>query len=180
MNAFLLADALRHFEQSDTRSHVAAFQNFLASHADVFHRHHAPGHFTGSAWLVNAAGTHVLLTHHRKLQRWLQLGGHADGDTDLRAVALREAEEESGLCELRVEDAIFDLDAHEIPARANDPAHVHWDVRFVVHACGSEQFAVSEESLELAWVEIAALPARTDVDASVRRMAERWLQRAAS
>jgi 8-oxo-dGTP pyrophosphatase MutT (NUDIX family) len=177
MKAFNLAVALHHFDAAGADTRIEEFQFFLNSHADVFQRHHPPGHFTGSAWLVNAVGTHVLLTHHRKLQRWLQLGGHADGDADLRAVALREAEEESGLTDLHVEDAIFDLDAHEIPARGADPAHIHWDVRFVVHARGSEQFAISEESLALAWVEIATLLDRTDVDASVRRMAERWQQR---
>lgn len=151
------------------------FMGFLRSAPAVFERSHPPGHFTGSAWLLSADGQRVLLTHHRKLGRWLQLGGHADGDADLAQVALREAGEESGLGDLVLEPGIFDLDRHAIPVRGADPEHWHYDVRFVVRATGSERFAVSEESLELAWrpvVEIAEDPA---ADESLRRMAGRWL-----
>ncbi|MCM2355580.1 MAG: NUDIX hydrolase [Arenimonas sp.] len=153
------------------------FADFLGSSAAVFERSHPPGHFTGSAWLVSADGGRVLLTHHRKLGRWLQLGGHADGDTDLGRVALREAEEESGLADLVVEGGIFDLDRHAIPARGADPEHWHYDVRFVVRATGSEDFAVSEESLDLAWKPVAEIAADPAMDESMRRMATRWLTR---
>ena len=119
----------------------------------------------------------MLLTHHRKLDRWLQLGGHADGDVDLGRVALREAEEESGLADLAVEPEIFDLDRHWIPARAEVPGHWHYDVRFVVRATGSEDFVVSAESHALAWREIAEIAADANADESLRRMAMRWLER---
>jgi 8-oxo-dGTP pyrophosphatase MutT (NUDIX family) len=153
------------------------FMDFLASPGALFERSHPPGHFTGSAWLVSADGARVLLTHHRKLGRWLQLGGHADGDTDLARVALREAEEESGLVDLAVELAIFDLDRHAIPARGSEPEHWHYDVRFVVRANGSEDFAVSEESLALAWKPVADMAADPASDQSLKRMAEKWLRR---
>lgn len=153
------------------------FLQFLDSHDDVFHRHHVVGHFTGSAWLVSGDGARVLLTHHRKLGRWLQLGGHADGETDLAQVALREACEESGLGDLSVESSIFDLDRHRIPARGNEPEHWHYDVRFVVRAHGDEAFSVGEESLDLAWRPITELLAEDDLDSSIRRMAQRWLTR---
>lgn len=143
----------------------------------MFHRHHPPGHFTGSAWLVSGDGQRVLLTHHRKLQRWLQLGGHADGDRDLARVALREAQEESGLVDLQVESEIFDLDRHWIPARSNEPGHWHYDVRHVVRATGSECYAVSEESLALAWKPVHMLASDPATDVSLRRMASRWLAR---
>ncbi|WP_146909815.1 NUDIX hydrolase [Arenimonas daejeonensis] len=152
------------------------FADFLASSPDVFERRHPPGHFTGSAWLVSADGQRVLLTHHRKLGRWLQLGGHADGDSDLARVALREAEEESGLVDLVVEGGIFDLDRHAIPARGADPEHWHYDVRFVVRATGSEEFAISEESLELAWKPVVEIAADPSADESMRRMAAKWLR----
>ena len=116
----------------------------------------------------------MLLTHHRKLNRWLQLGGHADGDGDLAAVALREAEEESGLSGLTLEGGIFDLDRHLIPARGEEPAHWHYDVRFVVRA-GNEEFEVSEESHSLAWKSIAEIATNATDDESLRRMAREWL-----
>jgi len=135
------------------------------------------GHFTGSCWLVSKDGQRVLLTHHKKLERWLQLGGHADGDSDLAQVALREAEEESGLTDLSVEAEIFDLERHAIPARGNEPVHYHHDVRFVVHANGSEEFVVSDESHALAWRTISELVDDADAEESIRRMARKWLKR---
>lgn len=156
---------------------MAQFKQFLDMYENAFHRENSFGHFTGSAWLVSADGCRVLLTHHRKLARWLQLGGHADGDTDLARVALREAEEESGLSDLVVEPSIFDLDRHWIPERKTEPGHWHYDVRYVVHATGSEDFVVSEESLELAWWDISAIAEDSEADESLRRMAQRWLDR---
>jgi 8-oxo-dGTP pyrophosphatase MutT (NUDIX family) len=148
---------------------------FLDSHAAVFERSHRVGHFTGSAWLVSADGRRVLLTHHRKLGAWLQLGGHADGDADLARVALREAGEESGLAGLRVEAGIFDLDRHRIPARADEPAHWHYDVRYVVRSGADERFAVSAESRALAWRAVEDVAADATLDDSLRRMARKWL-----
>ena len=145
--------------------------------ADPFTRARLAGHFTGSAWLVSADGRRVLLTHHRKLQRWLQLGGHADGDHNLAAVALREAEEESGLSGLHLPStAIFDLDRHWIPERGDVPGHWHFDVRYVVQAGTDEVFVVSEESLELAWRDIAVIASDAQADDSLRRMAASWLE----
>ena len=160
--------------------HEEVAREFLAllegDGVDPFTRERLAGHFTGSAWLVSADGQRALLTHHRKLQRWLQLGGHADGDHDLTAVALREAEEESGLPGLALASAeIFDLDRHWIPERKDVPGHWHYDVRYVVVAGSNEAFVVSEESLELAWRPVAEIA--SEEDESMRRMARRWLQR---
>ena len=158
------------------------FSTLLDDPENPFLRQRLAGHFTGSAWLVSADGQRVLLTHHRKLDRWLQLGGHADGERDLAQVALKEAEEESGLGGLVLEDGqLFDIDKHWIPERRDAPGHWHYDARYVVRALGSEQFAVSEESLALAWREITdvanAMIATPDGDDSLPRMAKRWLQR---
>lgn len=153
------------------------FVDFSLGGFETFERTHRAGHFTGSAWLVSADGERVLLTHHRKLGRWLQLGGHADGDVDLANVTLREAEEESGLTDLVVEPDIFDLDRHRIPARGDEPEHWHYDVRYVVRATGSERFAISEESLALAWKSILDIANDASADDSLRRMAGKWLAR---
>ena len=145
---------------------------------DPFRRERVAGHLTASAWLVAADGARALLTHHRKLGLWLQPGGHADGDRDLVCAALKEAEEESGLPGLRLEDAaIFDLDRHWIPEHKGVPAHWHYDVRYVVRAGDDETFVVSDESHALAWRDIAELAGSDAADASVRRMARKWLKR---
>ncbi|AKC81237.1 NUDIX hydrolase [Xanthomonas arboricola] len=155
------------------------FAQLLDDATNPFLRERVEGHFTGSAWVVSADGTRTLLTHHRKLQRWLQLGGHADGDRDLAQVALREAQEESGLTGLRLADAaIFDLDRHWIPARGEVAGHWHYDARYVVVAGADEAFEVSEESLALAWRPVAELLADPQLDPSMRRMAEKWVARA--
>ncbi len=156
---------------------VSGYLDFLQSAAVVFERAHAPGHFTGSAWLVSADGARVLLMHHRKLDRWLQPGGHADGDVDLACVALREAGAETGVPQLRVERGIFDLDRHRIPARANEPAHWHYDVRYVVRCGAHESFTLNEESHALAWRDVREVLDDAGLDPSLRRMARKWLQR---
>jgi len=159
---------------------AAAVDGFIALLDDAensFARERLGGHFTASAWLLHADGLRVLLTHHRKLDRWLQLGGHADGDNDLQRVALKEAEEESGLTGLAVEPGIFDLDRHWIPRHDDVPAHWHYDVRFVVHAGECDTLVVSDESHDLQWREIEALIHDQHADPSLRRMAGKWLAR---
>lgn len=172
LSAALMAYAQRWPEEG---AEAARFLDFARSAPDPYQRTRSDGHFTASCWLVSADGERVLLTHHRKLKRWLQLGGHADGDSDLSQVALREAQEESGLSELLPLPEIFDIDAHLIPARGLEAEHVHWDVRFVLRCQGSEAFVVSAESLDLAWVAIAPLCADPSADASLRRMAAKWI-----
>jgi 8-oxo-dGTP pyrophosphatase MutT (NUDIX family) len=108
------------------------------------------------------------------LDRWLQLGGHADGDQDMARVALKEAQEESGLPVLSVDaNEIFDLDRHWIPQRRTVHAHWHYDVRYVVRAGADERYAVGDESFDLAWRPVTAL--LEDQDDSLSRMARKWL-----
>ena len=153
------------------------FLELVSSSADACMRSRLAGHLTGSASLVSADGRKALLMHHRKLDRWLQPGGHADGDWDLAAVALREAMEETGLPNLHVEPAIFDLDKHRIPARGTEPEHWHYDVRFVVRTTGSQEFSGNTESWQLRWFDVHHLAQNDGLDESIRRMARRWLAR---
>lgn len=146
---------------------------FVEENSRCAERGLAIGHLTGSAWIVDAGRLLTLLTHHRKLEKWLQLGGHADGDLDLHAVALREAREESGLTRLRsVSPAIFDVDRHWIPARKSEAAHWHYDVRFVFEGDPREPLVVTHESKALAWVQIEKMTGYT-TEESMLRMARK-------
>jgi 8-oxo-dGTP pyrophosphatase MutT (NUDIX family) len=157
----------------DEAAVVARFERLLAEPRCFERDWWVPGHITGSAWLVDRAGTHVLLTHHRKLGRWLQLGGHADGDEHVLRVAMREATEESGLEVLPSSDDLLDVDIHQIPARGDEPAHFHFDLRFALRAAASDMFTVSDESHALRWVPIDEFAAFSD-EASMLRMAAKW------
>jgi len=161
--------------QSDTVDRFIAFlqKNRLKS----FDRSLVEGHVTASCWLVNRAQTHVLLTHHRKLNCWIQLGGHADGDSDLVNVALAEAQEESGIEKIAMlSNDIFDIDRHSIPARRNEPEHFHYDFRFAMRSTEHDNYIVSDESHDLRWIEITRLASRVS-DESVLRMGQKWLSR---
>ena len=161
----------------DEAACVAHFAELVVDPRDPYVRERLDGHFTASSWLVSSDGARTLLTHHRKLGLWLQPGGHADGDRDLGRVALREAREETGLPGLVLEPGIFDLDRHWIPEHKGVPAHWHYDVRHVVRAGSDERFVVSAESHALAWREVVEVEADPQMDASLRRMARKWLAR---
>ncbi len=143
--------------------------DFVASHENCFERSLSIGHVTGSAWIVDLDRTHVLLTHHRKLDKWLQLGGHADGDWDVLRVALREAEEEGGLTTVRpVRDTIFDVDIHLIPARKAEPEHYHYDVRYALEADRAEAIRISDESHDLRWIAVEEVGTLTQEESVLR------------
>ncbi|MEA2786759.1 MAG: hypothetical protein QOF71_2863 [Candidatus Eremiobacteraeota bacterium] len=172
-----LLDELRAYVPADPREAAmrARLVAFVAAHPDAFERALTVGHVTASAWVVDPARTHALLAHHRKLGKWLQLGGHVDAgvDADVRDAALREAREESGLTSLRfATDGIYDLDVHAIPARPGEPAHDHYDVRFALEADPAEPLVTSAESHALAWTALDDLPAY-GADESVLRLARK-------
>ncbi|MEO1054071.1 MAG: NUDIX hydrolase [Bacteroidota bacterium] len=163
-------------EYPEEKEFRANFLSFVEEHTDCCERSLLIGHVTGSAWIIDETKQHALLTHHRKLDRWLQLGGHADGDTDIRRVALKEAEEESGLASIHLNsDQIFDIDIHTIPARKTEPEHLHYDIRYLLTADRNEPLSVSNESKDLAWVPIREIPALVDHEQSVTRMVEKTL-----
>ena len=139
----------------------------------------APGHFTGSALLVDPTGLATVLTLHRKLNLWLQLGGHADGHQDLAQVALQEAREESGLSGVSLgllgdgQPLPLDIDVHQIPAYADEPAHWHFDLRFLVWAKERRPVSPTAESKELAWFDLDK-PLPRD-EPSLARLVAKWL-----
>ena len=161
------------FDARDNAQRVR-IEAFVREHPGCFDSTFEPGHLTGSAWLLDSTGTRVLLTHHRKLDKWIQLGGHADGHADLLAVALREAREESGIAAIRpVSKEIFDLDVHDYPATPVEAQHEHFDIRFLLQVEGDDEYSVSDESHDLAWFTYDELAAM-NLDEAVRRMAEKW------
>lgn len=152
--------------ETDTR---ARFLRKIRNEPDCLLRDNRHGHLTGSAWVLHADRRHVLMLHHRKLDRWLQPGGHADGDPDLEAVARREVLEETGIdALLPLRPGIFDLDIHPIPARGDVPAHLHFDVRFAFTAPAGAVPRPNPESHATAWVPL---------DPGEPRLRERSLQR---
>jgi 8-oxo-dGTP pyrophosphatase MutT (NUDIX family) len=171
-----LSDQLGRYRQRhpDENATVDRFFRLLDAHADCFERTCWAGHITGSAWLVDPTASDVLLTHHRKLDIWVQLGGHSDGDPDTPAVARREAEEESGLQVALLKPDIFDVDIHGIPARRDDPEHLHFDVRYAFVSRSGRDYRVGDESHDLAWVPVQRLHEYSS-DESMLRMARKWL-----
>lgn len=152
---------------------LARIGSFVTDNEDFWQRSNRSGHVTASAWVLGNDYRHTLLTHHRKLERWLQLGGHIEDDADLLAAALREAREESGLTEIRpLSSRIFDIDVHLIPARGDEPAHYHYDVRFALLADHRAPLVVSSESKALRWMPIEQLPRLVD-EASLLRMMDK-------
>ncbi len=148
------------------------FIEFVERQPQCFERATLEGHVTASALVVDVTGLQVLLLHHRKLDRWLQPGGHADGDPDTLAVARREVEEEVGLTELTVVGGILDLDIHPIPARPGEPEHLHYDVRYVLQAKPEQAVRGNHESLAQRWFGINELLAWSEE--SIARMARKW------
>lgn len=153
-------------------SNRARILDFIDAHPDALHRSCLAGHLTGSAAVVDPASGRLLLLFHAKVQRWLQPGGHADGDANLAAVARREAEEETGIAGLSVVVPAVDLDVHRFHnAAGTEPDHLHLDVRHLVVAPVGAVPVGNHESERLAWVERSAL-ASYDVDAGTLRMAD--------
>lgn len=161
-------------DDEERRMHEA-ITAFVKEHPECFERSLNIGHVTGSAWVVDREKQHVLLIHHRKLDRWLQPGGHADGDPDVLSVALREAREESGLAHVSpVLEEIFDVDVHLIPARGDEPAHYHYDIRFLLQADRSSPLVLSEESHDLRWVPLEKVETLSRERSILRMLEKLW------
>jgi 8-oxo-dGTP pyrophosphatase MutT (NUDIX family) len=169
---------LEHGELPLSREEALAVEetvSFVGAHPDCLLRTCLEGHLTGSAWIVSPDRRRTLLTHHGKLGKWLQLGGHADGDPDLLAVALREAREESGLSRIAaVNTRLFDVDRHWIGNRGAEPGHWHHDMRFMIEADPAESLTISSESKNLSWVDVGSV-VTLNSEESMARMVRKTL-----
>jgi 8-oxo-dGTP pyrophosphatase MutT (NUDIX family) len=136
---------------------------------NCYERSNKVGHFTASALVLNKEKTHVLLMHHAKLNIWVQPGGHCDGDEDVSRVAIKEAQEETGIKDLLlITPDIFDIDIHLLPDHKGVDAHYHFDVRFLLHAYADDTFVKNHESLELRWVDVFADDMLSDKESVTR------------
>lgn len=150
------------------------FIQLIENHDNCFERSLLTGHITGSAWMVDKSFSAAFMTHHAKLNRWLQPGGHADGDEDVARVALKEALEETGMSGLKLYTGqIFDLDIHVIPERKGVPQHEHFDIRYLISVDRNTPFQLSDESNELAWLPLEKVVQETDDNKSILRMVEK-------
>jgi 8-oxo-dGTP pyrophosphatase MutT (NUDIX family) len=145
--------------QDSLRHAVLAFLN---ARDDACRRECVPGHVTASTLVLDDSGGRVLLTLHPRLGRWVQLGGHCDDtDGDIVAAALREATEESGVGDLRIERDLVAVHVHPVTCSLGVPTR-HLDLQFVAHAPAGAQIAISDESVDLRWWPTDDLPAGSD------------------
>lgn len=168
---------INQLEQHQTAHHEEALfrqqvTDFLLRNDEFWQRTTLEGHVTGSAWVLSPDGSHALLIHHKKLDRWLQPGGHVDEtDATVADTARREAVEECGLADLTLlQPAFFDVDVHEIPERAQVPAHFHYDLRYLFRAGNMELAADFAEVKNIRWVPLLDLIGE-ETAPSIRRMA---------
>jgi 8-oxo-dGTP pyrophosphatase MutT (NUDIX family) len=155
----------------DEAGHLARILDFVGRHANPFDRAMTAGHLTGSAFVLDPSDR-LLLAHHRRLDIWVQLGGHSDGETVAHEVALREAREESGLDDLRFDDRLLfddgsprllDVDVHRIPARRDEPEHDHLDLRFLLRTDTPDRIVGDPtETHALEWVTLDEARRRCD------------------
>jgi 8-oxo-dGTP pyrophosphatase MutT (NUDIX family) len=176
-----LALLLNEYVPSDAREaeYRAAMSTLLQTAPDpLAATHYVPGHFTASAFVLSPDCRELLLIFHSKFERWLQPGGHIEPDDEsVLSAALREAREETGLSTLApLRKTLFDIDVHEIAARKDKPAHLHFDLRFLLrtenraHAAGSDARAARW----FTWSEIAAVASDESVARAVRKLPA-WL-----
>ncbi|MFD1859905.1 NUDIX domain-containing protein [Aeromicrobium camelliae] len=151
-----------HAPDTDQETLRTRYLAHLEAHDDAMWRTCHPDHLTASAIVLSDDARHVALTLHRKLGRWLQFGGHCESDdTSLAGAAARETREESGIAEFALDPRPLLLSRHEVPCGPLRPAH-HLDVQYLAVVPAGTELVVSEESTDVRWFDVDALPADTD------------------
>jgi hypothetical protein len=168
---------------------LSEFDQFLTSHINCFSRQNQFGHITGSAMVLSPDGSEIVMTLHKKLGKWLQLGGHSDENPLTFVVSLNEVKEESGLESLELlcptnpkqyvlPDRVLplDLNVHLIPARPNEPEHFHFDVVYLMRS-SEKKLKISDESDDLRWIKIENIQSITDEVCTLRQIEKiKWLK----
>ena len=170
-----ILEELRCYHAADSREaqHQRSVLDLLSyARSPLSRDHFVPGHITGSCFIVDPSSMRVLLHHHRRLNRWLQMGGHLENGESAIEAALREGREESGLSDLTlVSDGAFDLDVHDVPSAKGEPDHQHFDIRYVARTSQPESIVIDRaESNELAWVDLDRAVPLMNEEASKRAM----------
>lgn len=151
--------------------------DFYKNYNNCFSREQEYGHFTASSFLLNSSKTKFLLMLHRKINIWVQPGGHCDGDPIVLRTALKEAQEESGINEIKIlNENIFDIDIHKFPKTREVDEHYHFDIRFLLKTDGNDDFKINEESLDMKWFSFKqVLDNKLDYQDSIVRMVEKYM-----
>lgn len=177
----MLADYIARSSDTESKNHAAQIARFVASEQRPWSRDTLAGHMTASAWVLDRTHTHAAMIHHRKLDRWLQPGGHVeDGDASWWAASQREVSEEIGLTQFLAQDDdshLFDVDVHAIPARGDVPTHFHYDIRFLfvadIDATGGLALELNaDEAHDCRWFSLIELANDPTLEPSIRRMVE--------
>ena len=178
MNSNKLLSLLEfYYKNNHKETQVEELITVLTNDPRCFLRSNYSGHFTASAWILNEKRNKALMMHHKKLDMWLQLGGHADGDCDLLNVARKEAIEESGIKNITlINDKIFDVDIHLVPKFKDQPSHKHYDVRFIFEANeNDEEINFNQESHKVLWLKLDEIK-NYNSEISIRRMIEKTIR----
>ncbi len=175
----LALEAVRSVPPADDamEAHRDVLAYLIGTQPDIARRSCRPGHLTGSACVIDPVRGAMVVLLHTKLGKWLQPGGHADGDTNLAGVAIREATEETGIDGLAVDPVPVDVDIHRV-SPPDDTPHLHLDVRFLVLAPAGALVTINHESRDFRWVGLDDLDV-IGADPSLRRMADAGFARAA-
>jgi len=178
MNRQELIQALEQYKTifSTEKLYIPRFLSIIQNFDACYSRSLTSGHLTASAFITDKQGKSILLTHHKKLNLWLQPGGHADEMENIKEVAYKEGIEETGLRSLALyKNNIFDIDIHQIPRHKKVQAHFHYDIRFLFTADTQEPLHISDESHALAWFKTAQIATITGKNTSILRMTEKLL-----